>query len=116
MSELESNAESFETITLPGGLASNSGDEYSTMARDLKCGAWVEFGNGDGSRKRARLTGVSPLLCLYEFASREQTITIPMHELAARFRMGKARIIQDVPLTDRIAAMFGRLRRKTEEA
>jgi len=78
-------------------------DEFVEMARNLRQGAWVEFTGDDGEITRAKLTWVSPVTGAYLFTDRQglKAADKTLYGLAADFRRGSARVIDDVPLFDR---------------
>lgn len=78
-------------------------DEFLDMARSLEKGAWVEFHEADGGTKRARLTWVSSVTNVYLFTDRNglKAGDRTLNGLAADFRRGSAKVIDEVPLFDR---------------
>jgi hypothetical protein len=81
----------------------NVNDEFTEMARALEKGSWVEFHETDGSTKRARLTWVSSVTNVYLFTDRNglKAGDRTLNGLAADFRRGSAKVIDDIPLFDR---------------
>ncbi len=91
-------------------------DEFVDMARGLQQGAWVEFTGDDGEVTRAKLTWVSPVTGAYLFTNRQglKAADKTLHGLAAEFRRGSARIIEDVPLFERaVSSLIEGLRQNT---
>ncbi|WP_297526796.1 DUF1631 domain-containing protein [Thiohalobacter sp.] len=78
-------------------------DEYLEMARRLEQGTWIEFRDDEGQSHRAKLTWISPISGNYLFTNRQghKSADMTLQGLAAEFRRGSARIIEDVPLIDR---------------
>lgn len=78
-------------------------DEHLQHARDLATGSWVEFSEGGGLAKRARLSWVSSATGVYLFTDRKgiKVAERTLFGLAAEFRRGTARVIESVPLIDR---------------
>jgi len=96
-----------EEITLgeddPEPVREETEDEYLEMARRLEQGTWIEFRDDDGQSHRAKLTWISPISGNYLFTNRQghKSADMTLQGLAAEFRRGSARIIEDVPLIDR---------------
>ena len=78
-------------------------DAYLEMARRLEQGTWIEFRDDEGGSHRAKLTWISPISGNYLFTNRQghKSADMTLQGLAAEFRRGSARIIEDVPLIDR---------------
>ncbi|RMG30862.1 MAG: DUF1631 domain-containing protein, partial [Gammaproteobacteria bacterium] len=94
-----------EEITLGGEEAAGEvvEDEYVEMARRLEVGQWIEFRNEEGEVQRAKLTWISPVTGNYLFTNRQglKAADKTLHGLAAEFRRGQARLIDEVPLFER---------------
>lgn len=69
----------------------------------LKPGMWVEFRHTGMEPLQARLKWISPLRGAYLFCDRQgkRGATMPREKLEAAFRIGTARLLDDVPLLDR---------------
>ncbi|WJW75250.1 DUF1631 domain-containing protein [Thiohalobacter sp. IOR34] len=78
-------------------------DEFVEMARNLAQGTWVEFTADDGQTSRARLTWVSPVTGSFLFTNRQglKAAEMTLQGLAAEFRRGTARPIENAPLFER---------------
>ncbi len=80
-------------------------DQYDAknLVAELKPGAWVEFRHEGEDTMHAKLKWISPLKSAYLFTDRQgkRAATMPLEKLEAAFRIGSARIIDDVPLLDR---------------
>jgi hypothetical protein len=78
-------------------------DEHYRGAREIKVGTWVEFRTQDDKVERAKLSWISPISAKYLFVNRkglkvaDKTVLGLAHEL----RLGRAMILEDVPLFDR---------------
>lgn len=73
------------------------------MVAELKPGTWVEFKHGGEETMQAKLKWISPLKSAYLFTDRQgkRAATMPQEKLEAAFRIGSARILDDLPLLDR---------------
>ncbi len=90
-------------------------DEYLRLARHLEAGKWVEFTDDEGRKKRARLVWKSDLLGECTFLDWKHSVVADttFQGLAADFRRGTARVLEEAPLIDRaINAVFDGLRRR----
>jgi hypothetical protein len=90
-------------------------DEHETTVQQLKRGTWIEYQLEDGSPARAKLAWVSPLKGIYLFTNRlgQRAMSINGEGLAAKFRDGQARIIDNVPLMDRaVNSLLEKLQQK----
>jgi len=90
-------------------------DEHETTVQQLKRGTWIEYQLEDGSPARAKLAWVSPLKGIYLFTNRlgQRAMSINGEGLAAKFRDGEARIIDNVPLMDRaVNSLLEKLQQK----
>lgn len=78
-------------------------DEHQRTAADLKKGTWVEFNHHDGTTTRAKLTWISPSSGAYVFTNRNslKALHSTVDDLAAKFRIGEVRIVDDESLFDR---------------
>ena len=78
-------------------------DEYLELARHLEAGKWVEFTNEEQHTARARLAWKSDLLGEFTFLNWKFDVIADkkLFELANDFRLGKAKVIDDLPLIDR---------------
>ncbi|MEO6748961.1 MAG: DUF1631 family protein, partial [Casimicrobiaceae bacterium] len=72
-------------------------------ARSLERGMWIEFEDDDGHLAFAKLAWVSPLRGTYLFTNRQgqKALSMTAEELAERFRVDKARLVEAEPLIDR---------------
>ncbi len=90
------------------------GDEFDRIAHSIAKGTWVEFKLDKGDSIRCRLLWTSPLRGSHLFSSRDggNAIKISPSGLASRLRKGKAIILQDQPLVDRVVDnVLSRLKR-----
>jgi hypothetical protein len=73
------------------------------LVAELKPGVWVEFQHEGEETMKAKLKWISPLKSAYLFTDRQgkRAATMPLEKLEAAFRIGSARMIDDVPLLDR---------------
>ena len=73
------------------------------LVAELKPGTWVEFRHAGEEKMQAKLKWISPLKSAYLFTDRQgkRAATMPLEKLEAAFRIGSARIIDDLPLLDR---------------
>ncbi len=80
------------------------GDEFDRIAHTIAKGTWVEFKLDKSDSIRCRLLWTSPLRGSHLFSSRDggNAIKISPSGLASRLRKGKAIILQDQPLVDRV--------------
>ena len=77
--------------------------EAKHLVDELKPGVWLEFSHQGKETLQAKLKWISPLKNAYLFTDRQgkRAATMPQDKLEAAFRIGSARIIDDVPLLDR---------------
>ncbi|MBI5752759.1 MAG: DUF1631 domain-containing protein [Hydrogenophilales bacterium] len=77
--------------------------EAKHLVDELKPGVWVEFSHQGEDTLQAKLKWISPLKNAYLFTDRQgkRAATMPHDKLEAAFRIGSARIIDDLPLLDR---------------
>lgn len=70
---------------------------------ELRPGVWVEFCHDGEEALLAKLKWISPLKSAYLFTDRQgkRAATMPLDKLEAAFRIGSARIIDELPLLDR---------------
>jgi hypothetical protein len=88
--------------------------DYGDMVRGLKRGTWIELDQDNGECLRAKLAWVSPLRGVYLFTNRlgQKAISINASGLAAKFREGRVRLIDNVPLMDRaVSGLIDRLQK-----
>ncbi|MDP2787386.1 MAG: DUF1631 domain-containing protein [Pseudomonadota bacterium] len=104
---VQEEASDVEEITI-SGVRGEDWDEprdshHETLVKQLKRGTWIEFKQDDGAGLRAKLAWVSPLQGTYLFTNRlgQRAVSINAQGLAAKFREGRAQIIDNVPLIDR---------------
>ena len=80
-------------------------DETSAkhLVAELKPGTWVEFRHAGEETMQAKLKWISPMKGAYLFTDRQgkRAATMPQDKLEAAFRIGSARLIDDLPLLDR---------------
>lgn len=81
-------------------------DEFVTRARALDKGAWLQFTRDDGRSIRARLSWKSSVTGTYFFTSRQgvKWIERSLEVLARELRQGKAEVLDDTPLFDRVVS------------
>ena len=94
-------------------------DEYLELARHLEAGKWVEFTNEHQQKSRARLAWKSDLLGEFTFLNWKFDVIADkkLFELASDFRLGKAKVIDDLPLIDRaFSAIMSTLQGKSANA
>lgn len=98
--EFEDNAAAQE---LPPAIGSLDEATAKQLVAELKPGAWVEFRHEGEETLQAKLKWISPLKSAYLFTDRQgkRAATMPLDKLEAAFRIGSARIIDEVPLLDR---------------
>ena len=96
-----------EEITI-GDIRGGTWDEprdshFDSLVKDLKRGIWIEFRQDDNSMLRAKLAWISPLQGTYLFTNRlgQRAVSINAQGLAAKFREGRAQILENVSLIDR---------------
>lgn len=90
--------------------------DYELLVKNMKRGAWIEVDQDNGESMRAKLAWVSPLRGVYLFTNRlgQKAISISAGGLAAKFRDGRVRLIDNVPLMDRaVSGLIGRLQKTT---
>lgn len=77
--------------------------EAKHLVDELKPGVWVEFSHQGTDTLQAKLKWISPLKNAYLFTDRQgkRAATMPHDKLEAAFRIGSARIMDDLPLLDR---------------
>ncbi len=117
MDDSDSDKQLMENIVLEGfdqGERSEvfPDDEYLELARHLEAGKWVEFTDDDQQTTRARLAWKSDLLGEFTFLNWKFDVIADkkLFELANDFRIGKAKVIDDLPLIDRaFSAIMNRL-------
>jgi len=78
-------------------------DHFLEIAQSLERGMWVEFEGDDGQLAFAKLAWVSPLRGTYLFTNRQgqKALSMTAEELAERFRLDRARLVEAEPLVDR---------------
>lgn len=93
-------------------------DEHYELAKGLKVGAWIEFRPANGRVERAKLSWISPISSKYLFVNRKglKVADRTVWSLAAEFRAGRARLLEDMPLFDRaLDAIVERLKNSVEK-
>ena len=103
----QEEASDLEEITI-SGVRGEAWDEpqdghFELLVKDLKRGVWIEFKQDDDSVLRAKLAWISPLQGTYLFTNRlgQRAVSINANGLAAKFRDGRAQVINNVSLIDR---------------
>ena len=78
-------------------------DEHYEIARAIKVGTWVEFRHDESRAERAKLSWISPISSKYLFVNRKglKVADKTVWALAAELRIGRALMLEDVPLFDR---------------
>ena len=78
-------------------------DEYLEIASSLERGQWVEFEDEDAQLAFSKLAWVSPLRGTYLFTNRQgqRALSMTAADLAAQFRINRARLVEAEPLIDR---------------
>lgn len=106
----DANKVIMENIVLSGWVAEDEqdmepqpDDEYLQLAQHLEMGKWVEFIDEDNNKQRAKLAWKSDLLGEFTFLNWKFDVVADksLQGLAADFRRGSARIIDDIPILDR---------------
>ncbi len=88
--------------------------DYDAIVKNLKRGTWIEVETSKGECMRAKLAWVSPLRGVYLFTNRlgQKAISINAAGLAAKFREGRVRLIDNVSLMDRaVGGLINRLQK-----
>jgi hypothetical protein len=100
-------ASDVEEITI-SGVRGEAWDEpqdshFESLVKGLKRGVWIEFKQDDESVLRAKLAWISPLQGTFLFTNRlgQRAVSINAQGLAAKFRDGRAQVINNVSLIDR---------------
>jgi hypothetical protein len=85
------------------GEACAEEDHYVIQARQLEEGTWLELTDQEGNPIRAKLSWKSLISGKYFFVNRQglKVKELTVSALAAEFRNGRARTIEDVPVFDR---------------
>jgi hypothetical protein len=99
-----------------GSQDSPASTDFDILVKSLKRGTWIELEQESGELLRAKLAWVSPLRGVYLFTNRlgQKAISINASGLAAKFREGRVRLIDNVPLMDRaVSGLIGRLQKTT---
>ncbi|HVO88163.1 MAG TPA: DUF1631 domain-containing protein [Casimicrobiaceae bacterium] len=92
-------------------------DEYLEIARGLERGNWVELEDDAGQLSFAKLAWVSPLRGTYLFTNRQgqKALSMTAEELADRFRLDTARLVEAEPLIDRaLSTVLSQINEKLE--
>jgi hypothetical protein len=78
-------------------------DDFLHIAQNLERGNWIEFEADDGQLVFAKLAWISPLRGTYLFTNRQgqKALSMTADELADRFRLDRARLVEAEPLVDR---------------
>lgn len=93
-------------------------DDYIEIARNLERGMWIEFESEDGQLAFAKLAWVSPLRGTYLFTNRQgqKALSMTAEELAERFRIDTARLVEAEPLIDRaFSSVIGQMEQQMAE-
>ena len=93
-------------------------DASSQAVKRLQVGSWLEFDKPDATQVRARLSWISPVTGTLLFTdSKGLKVADPTRlALAAELRSERARILESVPLFDRLLGQLsGKVRNKTIE-
>jgi hypothetical protein len=93
-------------------------DDFLEIARSLERGMWIEFEADDGQLAFAKLAWVSPLRGTYLFTNRQgqKALSMTAEDLAARFRVDRARVVEAEPLIDRaFSSMMTQIEQKFPE-
>ena len=93
-------------------------DDYLEIARSLERGMWIEFEAEDGQLAFAKLAWVSPLRGTYLFTNRQgqKALSMTAEDLADRFRVDRARVVEAEPLIDRaFTSMISQIEQKFPE-
>jgi hypothetical protein len=93
--------------------------DFDLLVKNMKRGTWIELDLDNGETSRAKLAWISPLRGVYLFTNRlgQKAISINAAGLANKFREGKVRLIDNVPLMDRaVSGLIGRLQNNAAPA
>lgn len=96
------------------GARAVASTDYDAIVKNLKRGTWIEVETSKGECMRAKLAWVSPLRGVYLFTNRlgQKAISINAAGLAAKFREGRVRLIDNVSLMDRaVGGLINRLQK-----
>ncbi|MBT9613024.1 MAG: DUF1631 domain-containing protein [Burkholderiales bacterium] len=101
--EMDEQSDSLMPIASSSELDVVDEVEAKHLVDELKPGVWVEFSHQGEETLQAKLKWISPLKNAYLFTDRQgkRAATMPHDKLEAAFRIGSARIIDDLPLLDR---------------
>ena len=94
------------------------GSEYAEMVKDMALGTWVEFIDAETERhRRGKLAWKCDFTGEYTFVDRKYKVVADMtfKKLLDEFDVGRARIVEDVPLFDRaLDSVIGGIKRAME--
>ena len=120
--DLSTDEPGIEEIEITDALGGADDDEpldaSSQAVKRLQVGSWLEFDKPDATQVRARLSWISPVTGTLLFTdSKGLKVADPTRlALAAELRSERARILESVPLFDRLLGQLsGKVRNKTIE-
>ena len=101
--ELDAQSDALMPLDLLQETESVDESAAKHLVAELKPGTWVEFRHAGEEKMQAKLKWISPLKSAYLFTDRQgkRAATMPLEKLEAAFRIGSARIIDELPLLDR---------------
>lgn len=101
--DVDEQSDSFMQIAIASELDVVNELEAKHLVDELKPGVWVKFSHQGENTLQAKLKWISPLKNAYLFTDRQgkRAAIMPHDKLEAAFRIGSARIIDDLPLLDR---------------
>jgi len=101
--DLDAQSDALMPLDLPQESDAVDDSAAKHLVAELKPGTWVEFRHAGEEKMQAKLKWISPLKSAYLFTDRQgkRAATMPLEKLEAAFRIGSARIIDDLPLLDR---------------
>ena len=101
--ELDAQSDAFMPLDGLQEIDALDESEAKHLVAELKPGTWVEFSHAGEEKMQAKLKWISPLKSDYLFTDRQgkRAATMPLEKLEAAFRIGSARILDDLPLLDR---------------
>lgn len=120
--DFSSDPSNIEEIEITDGLGVGNDaeplDASSEAVKRLRVGSWLEFDKPDATRIRARLSWISPVTSTLLFTdSKGLKVADPTRlGLAAELRSERARVLESVPLFDRLLGQLsGKVRNRTIE-
>ncbi len=93
-------------------------EKFIQIAKNIELGKWVEFSDQDGNKRRGKLAWKSDVMGEFTFVDRKYSIVADKTtlELATELSLGKATIIDNLPLFDRaLDAVVSGLKKVTQK-